>query len=151
MALARSITRLLLVVGLSAGVACDDPLRPEDVAGTYLLRAVRGDLLPALLWESAGARRRVLADTLVLNADGTGYEVWHIEFTNQLGTIAGRAERPLRFEVRGDRLEGTYLCPPGAACLAMIESLRGEFTRTGLRLDVAMLSDGPLLFERAPR
>lgn len=152
MHLTHSTARLLLLVcGLAASVACDDPLRPRDVAGTYVLRTVRGDPLPALLWEFGGARLRVLADTLVLNADGTGYEVSHTELTDQVRTTAGRSESLLRFEVRDGRLEGSYFCPPEAPCLDILEVLRGEFTPTGLRLDVLKRAAGPLLFDRAGR
>ena len=147
----RSTTPVLLVFAVWASASCDDPLRPEDVTGTYVLRAVRGDPVPGLVWQAEGASMRVLADTLLLNADGTGLEVWHIQFTNQLGTTTGRSERPLRFELHDDRLEGAYLCEAGAACLAMIEPLRGQFTRAGLRLDVGKHSSGPLLFERSSR
>jgi hypothetical protein len=150
MRLTRS-TRLLLAFGLSAGFACDDPLRPKNVAGTYVLRTVRGDPLPVVLWESGGARLRILADTLVLNADGTGYEVSHLEFTNQLQTTAGRSESPLTFAVRDGRLQGSYSCAPGTACLGILLLLRGELTPTGLRLDAGKDRAGPLFFDRASR
>jgi hypothetical protein len=147
----RSTIRLLLAFGLSVSVACDDPLRPKDVAGTYVLRSVRGDPLPALLWESDGARLRMVADTLVLNADGTGYEVSHLEFTNALHTTAGRHESPFTFAIRDGRLEGSYFCPPEVACLGILLLLRGEFTPTGLRLDAGQDRAGPLVFDRAYR
>jgi hypothetical protein len=147
----RSTSDLLLICGLAAGVACDDPLRPKDVAGTYVLRTVRNDPLPAVLWESDGASLRILADTLVLNADGTGYEVSHLEFTTQLQTTAARSESPLTFAVRDGRLEGSYSCAPGTACLGILLLLRGELTPIGLRLDVGKDRVGPLFFHRATR
>jgi hypothetical protein len=141
---------VILVASITLG-ACDDPFRPGDAAGTYVLRSVRGEPVPAFFWQSDQAQMRVVADTLRLNADGTGSEVWHLEVIQPLRTTASRVEVPLRFEVQGDRLEGVYLCPPGAACLAIIEPIRGEFTGAGLRLDVAKFSAGPLLFERSER
>jgi hypothetical protein len=146
----RSAAQLLLVLLVAASVACDDPFRPY-VRGAYVLRRVRGDPLPALFWQTDQAQMRVLADTLTLNADGTGNELWHIELTNHLGTTTSRSERPLQFEVHGNRLGGTYLCPPGAPCLAMVEPIRGEFTRAGLRLDEGMYGAGPVVFDRTDR
>ena len=148
MHLGRFLPGLVLVCGLSASVACDDPLRPTDVAGTYLLRAFRQEPLPTLIWEAGGDRMRLLSDSLVLKADGMGYEVWHVEFSRQGQATVGRSEHPFRFEVHGRRLEGTYVCLPGAACLAMIEPLAGEFTPRGLRLDTWKRAAGPLLFDR---
>src|SRR5688572_8360365 len=111
----RSFTRLVLACSLAGSVACDNPLQPSDVAGAYLLRTVRGDPIPALLWQAGGASMRLLSDTLVLNGDGTGYEVWHTEFTDQLRITTGRSEHPFRFEIHDGQLEGAYVCPPETA------------------------------------
>lgn len=142
---------LLVVVACASPGACDDPFRPGDGPGTYVLHSVGWDPLPAFFWQSDQGQMRVMADTLRLNADGTGSEVWHLEFIQPLRTTASRYEVPLTFEVQGDRLEGVYRCPPGAFCLGVVQPIRGEFTRGGLRLDVAMFSEGPLLFLRAGR
>ena len=134
------------VLALFVLVACDDPLGPRDVAGTYVLRLARGQTLPAVLWETDRTKLRVFADTLRLNADGTGTEIWVLEVIGQYASESGRSEEQLGFEVRDGRLEGAYLCP--GFCLAAAESLRGEFTRGGLRLDVAMHGGTPLEFVR---
>ncbi len=147
----RLAPRALLVLLAAISLACDDPLRPADVAGTYVLRTVRGEPLPALLWQGDRAEMRIFADTVVLNADGTGREVSHLQFSDPSRTIRARSELPLSFEVHDDRLEGAYLCPPGATCLAVIQPLRGEFTAFGLRIDVGKHSGGPLWFERPRR
>ena len=146
MLLRRRTSRASALVALLALIACDDPIRPQDVAGTYVLRTVRGQPLPAVLWETDHTQLRVLADTLRLNADGTGSEAWLLEFTGQHASESGRSESALRFEVRDGRLEGSYL-----SVLAVIQLLRGEFTPSGLRLDVAKHAEGPLEFIRADR
>jgi hypothetical protein len=147
----RRHTRLAsAVLALLAFTACDDdPLRPEDAAGAYVLRTVRGEPLPAVLWEGDGMQFRVLADTLHLNADGTGREIWLLELSGQRAAQSSRLERPLQFEIRDGRLEGTYLCPPSLYCLGVVQYLRGWFTSEGLRLDVAMHGEGPFEFVRA--
>src|SRR5512145_681788 len=53
-------------------LACESSLSPDAVAGTYVLRRVGGDLLPAVLYTTEYSRVRVWADTLVFRADGQG-------------------------------------------------------------------------------
>jgi hypothetical protein len=134
-------------VALAAVTACADagPFGPQDVAGTYVLRTVRGEPLPAVLWEG-DITLRVWADTLRLNADGTGSETWLLEYSGQYVWGPGRSENALQFEVRDGRLEGTYVC--SGFCLAVVRPIRGVFTDTGLRLDVAMHGGEPLEFDR---
>ena len=147
-----SLRRLLSVAvagaALAAGVACDDdPLSPEDVAGTYVLSTLRGESLPAVLWETATSQARLVADTLRLNADGTGAEIAVYEFTGTLEPESGRSEELLQFEIRGGRLEGAYICT--GFCLAVVRPIRGVFTPEGLRLEVGRHGDGPIDFVRA--
>ncbi|MBX3175309.1 MAG: hypothetical protein KF709_12920 [Gemmatimonadaceae bacterium] len=54
---------LLAVVGIAG---CADPLSPRDVAGVYALRTIPPSVM------DGGDVLRLLADTLVLHADGTG-------------------------------------------------------------------------------
>lgn len=151
MLLPRAARYAFALLALCQLAACDDPLSPRDVAGTYVLRLVRGQMLPAVLSQSEGWQRRVLADTLRLNADGTGSEVWLLEYTGQYASESGRSERPLLFEVHDGRLEGAYLCPASGFCLTDAQSLRGSFTRAGLRLEVALFGEVPLEFVRVDR
>jgi hypothetical protein len=130
--------------------ACDDPLRPRDVAGTYVLRSVRGDPLPAVVRETNQSQLRVLADSLYLNRDGTGREVWVLESTGPYASGPEHSERSLTFQTRGGRLEGTYPCGPLEICVGVI-ALRGDVTPSGLRLDVNAHASGPLVFERVHR
>lgn len=128
--------------------ACDDPLSPRDVAGTYVLRSVRGQPVPAVLGDGEGWQRRLLADTLRLNADGTGSEALLLEYTGQYASESGRSDWPLLFDVNDGRLEGAYLCPANLLCLDVAAPLRGRFTRTGLQLEVGYFGDVPLEFVR---
>jgi hypothetical protein len=146
MPLLRRICLLPVLAALLSTTACDDPLRPEDVAGTYVLRTVRGDALPAFFWEGDQTQLRVLADTLRLHADGTGNEVWLLEYTGQHASESGRTESALQFGVVDGRLEGGYSC--SAFCLTVFQPIEGEFTRNGLRIDVAKYAAGPLEFVR---
>jgi hypothetical protein len=136
-------------VALAFATACGDaePFGPEDVAATYVLRTVRGEPLPAVLVESDIALLRVWADTLRLNADGTGLEISLLEWTGQFASGPSRSENEFRFEVRDGRLEGVYICR--GYCLGVVRPIRGVFTSSGLVLDIAMNHvDGPLEFER---
>ena len=148
--LSLRLTHFALLLAALAVTACDDPLGPHDVAGTYVLRSVRDEPLPAVLWETDHTQLRVLADTLRLNTDGTGAEIWVLEFVGAHASESGRSEWAVQFEVREGRLEGSYVCP-ASFCLTVFEPLRGEFTRMGLRLDVAKHGGGPLEFVRADR
>jgi hypothetical protein len=140
---------LFAAIALAAVTACSDadPFGPQDIAGAYVLRTVRGEPLPAVFWESDATRLRVFADTLRLNADGTGSEVWLLEYSGQYASGPGRSESALQFAIRDGRLEGAYVC--SGFCLAVVMPIRGVFTESGLRLDVAKYGEGPLEFERA--
>jgi hypothetical protein len=136
-----------VAVALTAVTACaDDPFGPQDVAGAYVLRTVRGEPIPAVFWESDVTQLWVLADTLRLNADGTGSEIWLLEFKGQYASGPGRSESALQFQLRDGRLEGAYVC--SGFCLAVVVPIRGVFTGSGLRLDIAKHGEGPLEFDR---
>ena len=151
MLLTRFSLYACVLLALSQLAACDDPLSPRDVAGTYVLRLVRGETLPAVLSEGTSWQRQVLADTLRLNADGTGSEVWLLEYTGQHASESGRLESPILFEVNDGRLEGWYLCPVDAFCLPIAPPLRGNFTRGGVRIEVGFFGEMPLEFVRIDR
>ncbi|MGQ0712893.1 MAG: hypothetical protein ACT4PJ_04080 [Gemmatimonadaceae bacterium] len=142
----RPFYRALVCIVIATGLACDDPLGPEDVAGTYVLRTLRGEALPTVIWESETTVGRLVADTLRLNADGTGIEISHREITGDLGTRSERSESELQFEIRDDRIEGAYICR--GLCLGVIIPIRGELTRDGLRLEVGRHGPGPIDFVR---
>jgi hypothetical protein len=127
--------------------ACDDPLSPRDVAGTYVLRSVRGDPVPAIFHESAQSQLHVLADTLRLALDGTGTETWLLESTGLYASGPQRIERSLRFELRDGWIEAVYPCAPNELCAGVI-TLRGQVAGAELRADVHPYGVGPLVFQR---
>jgi hypothetical protein len=148
MRIRRSATVVTVIVAIASLSACDDPVRPWDIGRTYVLRAARGQQLPAVLGAAGDGQLIVLADTLRLNRDGTGGEVWLLQYTGQYAAESGRLEVPILFEIRGDRLEGVYLCPVDKFCLPVAAPLRGEFTRDGLVLGVSRHGEGPFEFQR---
>ncbi|HJU70181.1 MAG TPA: hypothetical protein VJ650_18240 [Gemmatimonadaceae bacterium] len=139
------------VVASSAALAllaaCDDPLSPRDVAGTYVLRSVRGTPVPAVFQEAEQSRLHVLADTLRLHADGTGMETWLLQSTGVHAWGPDRRQRSLRFEIRRGRIEATYLCGPAENC-AHVVGLRGQLSGSELRADPHLYGAGPVVFER---
>jgi hypothetical protein len=142
-----SFRRLLCAsVVLIAGVACDDPLRPEDVVGTYVVRTVRGEPLPMIAWQTETDTARLVADTLRLRRDGTGTEVSVYELTGDVQLAASRVEQDIQFEIRDGRLDGGYVCR--GLCLAVFVPIRGLFTGEGLRLEVWKHGEGPIELER---
>ena len=127
--------------------ACDDPVGPRDVAGTYVLRSVRGDPIPTIFWESEQSQLHVLADTLRLAMNGTGTETWLLESTGLYASGPERIERPLRFELRDGRIEALYPCAPNENCAGVV-TLSGKVTGAELRADVHPYAVGPLVFQR---
>ena len=140
--------QIAVLVFLTSLTACDDPpLRPQDVAGTYVLRSVRGDPVPAIFWESEQSQLHVLADTLRLHVDGTGTEVWLLQSTGLYASGPDRRERSLTFHIRNGRIEATYPCGPAENCAGVI-TLRGQLTGSELHAEVHPHGAGPIVFER---
>ena len=142
-----SLAALVFLTSLSA---CHDPIGPYDVAGTYVLRSVRGDPVPAIFWESEQSHLHVLADTLRLNLNGTGSEVWLLQSTGLYASGPDRRERSLTFQIRDNRIEATYPCGPAENCAGVI-ALRGQLTGSELRAEVHPYGPGPIVFERVAR
>lgn len=101
-------------------LACESSLSPDAVAGTYVLRSIEGDSLPAVLYTTDQSRVWVLSDTLVFRADaqGTRASLLEIEPLNS----EGPNEPSARAESFSFRIVGTWievnLCPPDANCVA---------------------------------
>jgi len=111
---------LLGMFSVGLAVACGDPVAPRDIAGIYTLHRVDGDPLPAVLFTTEYVRVRVLADTLRLNANGTGLQisVWEGEplVPGLPAEPPSRVASELRFESKGGRIEVSEICPPNANC-----------------------------------
>lgn len=110
---------LSVLAVLAAG--CRESLSPFAVAGTYVLERVGDAPVPTVIFTDSRGTVRVIADTLVLGADGRGrfISVQTIEPEGASGPGAPmRVESDLRFDIVGSMVEITYVCPPSALCLA---------------------------------
>ncbi|HEX7241140.1 MAG TPA: hypothetical protein VF263_12780 [Longimicrobiaceae bacterium] len=126
----------LLAALCVAAAACDSPLRPGEVEGSYVLTSVGGAPLPAVLLDDENFRVHVLASTLRLERGGEGTE-WIVQRT--LLRASGGPEttrsdvRRLGYRLNDGRVEITYACPPDATCLAGPHA-RASLTADGLVL-----------------
>jgi hypothetical protein len=118
---------VVLLIGAGTVIAgCDgDPTGgepPRDVAGTYVLTAIRGEPLPWLYQYHDGYDTRVdmVGGELILRADGTFEQSDTLRYTE--GTLGGRVEEGSiyaqgaltgTYEVRGDSIY--YEWPDGRA------------------------------------
>ena len=101
-------------------MGCSDPLRSAEVAGTYVLRTIDGDSLPATQGSSGPLTDYtivVVADTLRLAPDGSGTlitieDVVHEGSGGEVERV--RLDATLHFSTTDDRVEITFLCPPNA-------------------------------------
>jgi hypothetical protein len=57
----------MAAVGL---IACSDPLRPDEVVGTYLLASIGGMAPPRVIVDDPGCRMTVIGGELELSAEG---------------------------------------------------------------------------------
>ena len=130
--------------------ACSDPLRPADFAGTYVLRSIAGDPVPAVLFESPGEVLYVTAERLEIEGASGATIVRELE--SQRPTSPGRRySLSNRYSVRveGDHLVLLFVCPPNALCTADLPSYRAyREANGGLRIE-GFTSRGPMLYERA--
>ena len=114
------ISRCLIVGAVALVMGCSDSLSPLEVAGTYVLRTIDGNPLPATLAISGTHTDysiMVVADTLVLTPDRSGMlitiqDIVHDESGGEVERV--RADSHLSFRTTGDQLEITFLCPPNA-------------------------------------
>ncbi len=147
----RVAAAILGTVVAGSTIACGDALGPGSVAGTYALRQVQDDALPAVLFSTDFMRVRVLADTLRLGADHTGTQisVWEIEplqpdleFDNPT-----RLTTQLRFTLHAQRIEASIVCPPYALCPRPPQWV-ARLLADGLRVESAAGQRVPLLYAR---
>ncbi len=138
------------IILATAPVGCGEPA--AIVTGeAYVLRSIAGEAVPAVFAESDMVRVRILADTLVLAEDRTGYEVQRLEtLTKTDGSLETyRSVMSLTWSVRDGRLAIAYDCPDFASCIEP-PHLVGRATGTGVVFDYS-LGRTPLVFERVPR
>jgi hypothetical protein len=140
---AARIPVLLMCAGLAA--ACDEPLGPNDIVGTYVLQTVAGEALPAIVDSNSYDFLRVVADTLRFTADGRGTRAEVVESEPSNGgapTGPMRWEQSFRFSVAHGWIAITFDCPPNALCAAPPHVVARP-TANGLRVDFALTSRVP--------
>jgi hypothetical protein len=146
-------SQLALAILITLMLGCGESVGPDDAPGSYVLRRVDGDPLPAVLYDNEIYAVRVISDTIRLRADGTG-------------TISGirdalplheglPAEGPvhastnIRFKALVKRIEIEYECPPNANCLPpphLIAHLRSDGLTA--RWGPGMLGRSPLFYSQ---
>jgi len=143
----RRSYQMLLVSACSGFLACSEATGP-DIAETYVLRSVAGDPLPAVFRDGDFATLHMLADTLFLAADGTGYEVQLSEMVDKASGSRNRFTSVINLDytVVDGRIEIAYECADMGSCIAP-PHLAGPVTITGIVFDVS-LGRAPLSFER---
>jgi hypothetical protein len=146
----RSAPVAVLVV---TGSGCSSSTGPSSVAGTYVLRSIAGDALPAVAVTGVYIEGPpiVLADTIRFRGDGAGTRA----ITSRGGGIGdgqpGRVSHdvlPLRVHVRGGQLDLFYDCGPNANCIGIGPA---HLTATGFEIAATDDARGPQVYRRISR
>lgn len=129
-------------------LACGDSVGPGDAPGTYVLRRIDGDPLPAILYDNEIYAVRVISDTIRLHANGTGLIAGVRDF---LPLHEGLPPQPpvhqrtrIRYAASGDALEINFECPPDADCVP------GPHLIAHIGLDGLTARWGPSMIGRSP-
>jgi hypothetical protein len=105
-----------LVVGLLLAAGCSST-EPSPTTGTFVLRSIGGETLPAAVANPGS--EMIVADTITISFDGLGmplrlYDRHDYLQSGQIHPVAVSSQ----IELHGDQL--TFLpvaCPPGAFCI----------------------------------
>jgi hypothetical protein len=131
-------------------LACESSLSSDAVAGTFVLRRVEGDPLPAVLYTTDHSRIWVLSDTLFFRADGQGTRTTLVEIeplnSEAPNESSARAES-FSFRIVRTSIE-VNLCPPNANCVAPPHLVLRP-TANGLIAVSSKCSRAPLTYEQA--
>ena len=103
------------------GVGCgDEPLAPSQVTGTYVLRSINGNALPAPAGYQGPADELVvvIADTLRLAANRSGSLV-RVEKAGSGAGTETRLETALSYETTEGGIAITFDCPSNALMLCI--------------------------------
>ena len=133
-----SACRLPAVLLLAA--ACTDPVSPDGLQGTYVLRTVAGEPLPRVAWSTElDGTATILADTIRLDGRGGASRrtVVHRTANQWMPETTYDAQRRLEYAVSGARIEIGWLapCDDTAACVANEVGVIGD---GGIRLELRM-------------
>jgi hypothetical protein len=144
----RGIWLASLVGAVVGFVGCGSDAAAPEIAQAYVLRSVAGDPLPAVFRDGDFTTLHLLADTLFLRTDGTGYEVRLQELVDKSDGSTNRytSENNLEYTLQDGRIEIAYECADMGSCIAP-PHLAGAVTITGIVFDLS-LGRVPLLFER---
>jgi hypothetical protein len=131
-------------------IGCESATHADPPAGTYVLRTIAGDPLPALAWQTEYTAVQIVADTLFIGPHGRAEERRMVEVHSFVPhhsqkTHMTQSELGIRF-AKG-RLELSYVCPPNANCVAG-PHLIGRLTSAGLTIETANGMRVPLVYER---
>ena len=100
--------RLLTVGGLVALAACSDSSGPDaTIHGTYTLRTVNGQTLPATIFQDASGRFDITGGTLTLNSNGTFTDVVMFRIVSGTTTITDQASGTGTFAEAGNTVTFT--------------------------------------------
>ena len=130
---------------------CSESLSPADIAGTYLLRRVANDTLPAVVYSFNGMTVRVIAETLQFTPNLRGRLSTIRERESATGGPIDPASWATVFvyDVVDDRIEVGFVCGPAANCVPPPHLVLRQ-TADGLRADYAVGTRTPLVYARLP-
>jgi hypothetical protein len=147
---------LLLACGHSEPGPQTEPREgPSATASAYVLRTVAGDPVPAVLVDNEHVTIVTLADTVWLEADGTGVEVATERTTDKASgapAVVRTDARPFTYEVARGRIDVSFECNDVIirSCVAP-PHYQGALTDARLTLNQALYYRTPLEYERVQR
>ena len=142
----RRVGALLTVVAASG---CGDGTSTGALE-FYLLERFEGTALPALAVQTGGVSSTVLDGAVLLVRGGTG-QISERRLNVDEASPRGRVETSrlnITYEVRGTRIEITYVCPPEADCLPG-PHLTGELVGNRLAIGQAASSKPASIYRRS--
>jgi len=146
---------LLLACGPEPAPGTGPREGPSATARIYVLRTVAGNPVPAVLVDNEHATIVTLADTVWLEADGTGVEVATERSTDKASgapPVVRTDARPFSYGTARGRIDVSFECND-----VVIRSCsppphyRGALTDARLLLDHALYYRTPLEYERVRR
>lgn len=146
--LSAHIPRSLLLAPLVLLASCGDSLAPGSLPGTYSLRRVAGEPLPAVVARNSYGTIIVHSEAIRLELDGTGSISTSSEIVPHDVSVplqgSSTAESQIRWAIRNGRVHIEHICGPLELC-APGPHLVGVLGDHTLRL-----RPGPQMSGRAP-
>lgn len=148
-------TGALLLAAVACAVALtachDGPTTPPlKLPARYALESVGDSTLPYVLYTASGTTARMVADTLLLDAQGHATQVGVLEI-DSTGSITPRIQRntsSMTYQQRFDTLYFDLTCPPNASLALCAVPPVGWLLRDGrLQLGIPYMNDGKRVFD----